>query len=235
MPYLPILARGDDWVVVGKPSGLVVHHSATHRHEAHAALQLVRDQLGARVHPVHRLDRGTSGCLLFALDPERVAPLAEALRAGRKRYVALVRGHVRTRDPVVVTHPMTDTRGYVQDARTRCVPIVGSADPRCSLVEAWPETGRFHQVRRHLRDLSHPVLGDSTHGDTRENRTWREKWGLGRLALHCLSLELDLADGPRRAVCPLPPDLGGVLKRLPWWDQAVAAVADLSLPWPEAE
>ena len=229
---MPILARGEHWIVVGKRSGLVVHHSDEHRHEAVAALQLLRDQLGCWVQPVHRLDRGTSGCLLFALRPEAVAPLSDALRLGQKRYVALVRGMVANDEPITVDKPMVSSKGHLQDARTRCVPIAGSPDPRCSLVVAYPETGRFHQVRRHLRDLSHPVLGDSTHGDTRENRTWRETWGLHRLALHCLSMDLALPDGPLAVTCPVPEDLRGILLRMPWWDRALERVPELEATWP---
>lgn len=228
-----MLARGEDWVVVGKPSGLVVHRSDM-GNERRAALQLVRNQIGQYVHPVHRIDRGTSGCLLFALRTEAIAPLVEVLRAGTKQYIALVRGNIQTRDPITLERPMTSSRGQLQDACTTMVPIAGSPDPRCSLVLATPETGRYHQVRRHVRDLSHPVLGDSTHGDTRENRVWRETWGLNRLALHCLSLELAVPEGKLRIVCPVPDDLRGILRQMPWWAEAVAQLPDLAQTWPGA-
>lgn len=215
-------------MIVGKPSGLVVHRSEM-GNERIAALQLVRDQLGRRVHPVHRLDRGTSGCLLFALRPELIGPLSEALRAGRKRYVALVRGHIASREPVTVDNPIKGSGGRLQEARTVLQAIASSREPRCSLVLAEPVTGRFHQIRRHIRDLSHPVLGDSTHGDTRENRRWREEYGLRRLALHCFSLEIEVPEGVARAVCPIPPDLGQVLERMPWWEEAQAALPELQV------
>lgn len=224
-----ILARSEDWVVVAKPSGVVVHRSEMGRERA-PLLQQVRDMVGQWVHPVHRLDRGTSGCLLFALRREALPGLVEALRAGEKRYLALVRGHVRSREPVLVDRPVKSSRGVLQEARTRLVPVAGSVEPRASLVLAQPETGRFHQIRRHLRDLSHPVLGDSTHGDTRVNRAWREGWGLHRLALHCSALDLPLSEGRIRVVCPLPDDLGAVLRRMPWWDEACEALPDLLRP-----
>jgi len=213
-------------VVVAKPSGVVVHRSEMGR-EAEPLLQRVRDALGCWVHPVHRLDRGTSGCLLFALRREALPGLVEALRAGEKRYLALVRGHVRSLEPVTVDRPMKSSRGILQDARTHLAPVAGSAEPRASLVLARPETGRFHQIRRHLRDLSHPVLGDTTHGDTRVNRAWREEFGLHRLALHCASLDLPLPEGPLRVVCPIPDDLGHVLRRMPWWEEARRALPEL--------
>lgn len=213
-------------MVVAKPSGVVVHRSEMGR-EAEPLLQQVRDVLGQWVHPVHRLDRGTSGCVLFALSREALPGLVEALRAGEKTYLALVRGHVRSAEPVTVDRPMKGTRGNLQEARTHLVPVAGGPEPRASLVLARPETGRFHQIRRHLRDLSHPILGDSTHGDTRVNRAWREEHGLHRLALHCAALDLPLPEGRARVVCPMPEDLLGVLRRMPWWGDAQGRLPDL--------
>jgi tRNA pseudouridine65 synthase len=95
-------------------------------------------------------------------------------------------------------------------------------------VLAEPETGRWHQVRRHLRDVSHPILGDSTHGDTRVNRWWRETYGLRRLGLHCFSLDLALDGETIAATCPAPADLVHIWERLPWWNQALAELPGLT-------
>ena len=116
---------------------------------------------------------------------------------------------------------MKDDTGVLREA-TSVVRCLGrSQDPRCSLLEVEPHTGRFHQVRRHVRDLHHPVLGDSEHGDNKENRAWKER-GLQRLGLHCMSLELDLPEGGRLNVqCPPFVDHARVWSALPYWDEVV--------------
>jgi tRNA pseudouridine65 synthase len=224
---IAILAESSDWVVVGKPTGLAVHRGEETNDPTYA-VQEVRDLVGRRVWPVHRLDRGTSGCLWMAFSPDRLAEYGTALSAGSKRYLAQVRGAIVGRESVRVERPMKDTRGVMREAATTARCVGSSADPRCSLVLAEPHTGRFHQVRRHLRDLSHPVLGDGIHGDSRINRWWREERGLGRLALHCLSLSIDLPGGPLRVSCPIPEDLRSVWSVLPWWGEAVATVPELA-------
>jgi tRNA pseudouridine65 synthase len=234
-PYqLPVLARGEDWIVVAKPPRLLVHRASRARNAEHFALQLVRDQVGRFVYPVHRLDRAASGCLLFALDPRAAAALQVALNAedAEKTYLAFVRGFWhREPDHVVVDNPMKDDNDLLKDAVTEITCVATCPEPRCSLLLARPRTGRFHQVRRHARDLSHPVLGDHAHGDTRVNRWWRETRGLHRLGLHCLSLDLPLADGTRlRATCPLYEDHERVLHGLPLWSPAAARLAALALP-----
>jgi len=228
---LPVLARAEHYVVVAKPAGLMVHRNQ-HTSDRVFALQVVRDQVGCYVHAVHRLDRATSGCLLFALNGEWARLLQEAITSpdAVKTYLAFVRGEFRHSGPVEVDNPMKDSRGHRRDARSVVSCLGTSAHPRCSLLQVRPATGRFHQVRRHVRDLSHPVLGDSQHGDTRVNRAWREEWGLNRLGLHCLSLDLPLPGGERlQASCPVPDDLARVLRRMPWWDQAVEACPQLAL------
>ncbi len=225
---LVVLAESERWRVVCKPSGLPVHRSAL-VDEKRTLVRLARRRWGHQVSPVHRLDRATSGCLLLSSDPEYTSVLQEALGQGEKRYVAMVRGQVRSMDPIRFSNPMRDLDGVEKDAETLLAPLATTDDPRSSLVLATPLTGRYHQVRRHLRDLSHPVLGDSSHGDSRVNRLWRETYGLRRLALHCLSLALDLPDGATiRATAPVPADLRRIWERLPWWPQAVAALPELA-------
>lgn len=224
---LPVIAAGPTWAVVAKPSGLAVHPSARVRDRI-TLIDLARRRFGAAVAAVHRLDRATSGCLLLSLAPTATPALQAALSAGTKRYVAFVRGNAL--QPVRCDAPLSDDDGGLQAASTTLTPIAGGDDPRCALVLAVPHTGRTHQIRRHLRDLSHPVLGDSSHGDTRVNRWWRERYGLDRLALHCLSLSLPA--GPDHtaidASCPLPDALGAVGRRLPWWPDAVRALPELA-------
>lgn len=222
---IDVLAQGPGWLVVHKPSGLAVHRSARVGDVEETVLDRLA-ALGVDADPVHRLDRPTSGCLLLSSDPAQTSALQAAQIAGRKRYVALVRGQMAVGAPIAVDQPLTDSKGVLRDARTTVIPLAACPEPRCSLVLAIPHTGRIHQIRRHLRDLSHPILGDSTRGDTRVNRVWREEHGLARLALHCLSLGF----GEVEVVCPLPPDLLGLLRGLPLWEAAVAALPELEAP-----
>ena len=215
---LPVLARGPTWAVVHKPSGLPVHRSALVR-SGPTLVGVAGRVLGTRVDPVHRLDQPTSGPVLFSLDRRVTPALQAALTAGTKRYLALVRGAIPTRDPYVESRPLA-VDGVDKEAETRLQPLASSKDPRCSLVLAEPHTGRFHQIRRHLRGLSHPVLGDSTHGDTRVNRTWREL-GLHRLALHCFQLTFAFDGETIDVEAPIPSDLA-VWTQLPLWPEAVA-------------
>lgn len=220
-----ILAATDDWVVVAKPSGLAVHRGDD-TCDTTFLVQQVRDQVGRKVWPVHRLDRGTSGAVWFAFDPAHLAAYQAGLAAGTKRYLALVRGAAMSRESVEITTPMKDTKGIVREAHTTARVLATCEAPRCSLVLATPHTGRFHQIRRHLRDRSHPVLGDGVHGDSRVNRTWREERGLGRLALHNLTLTV-----PSVGIdvhCAVPDDLGEILRALPLWDEAVVALPELA-------
>lgn len=230
---LEIVARGEGWVVVAKPPGMLVHRVEGFEDPPYA-LQVVRDQLQTHVHPIHRLDRPTSGCLLFGLDKESARTLQAGLtsEASEKTYLAHVRGRWgHGEESLRVDTPMTNTRGQPRDALSFVRCLGTSQEPRCSLLEVRPRTGRFHQVRRHVRDLGHPVLGDARHGDTKINRQWREEWDLPRLGLHCLSLDLPLPDGSRlQATCPPFEDLAALWRRMPWWDDAVARRPELALP-----
>jgi tRNA pseudouridine65 synthase len=203
---LPILYRDDAVVVVDKPSGLLVHRSPIDRHETRFAVQMLRDQLGRRVHPVHRLDKGTSGALAFALDRDAATHLAEqfADQRVRKTYLAIVRGWPAIEG--VIDHPLDAVRDdYAPTAGTGPKPCRTSyrtvatvelpvrvdryPTSRYALVELRPETGRRHQLRRHLAHVSHPIVGDSTYGKGRHNRLFEERFGVKRLLLACTGLE----------------------------------------------
>ena len=231
-----MLDESDDWIVVAKPPRLLVHRNMYHP-KAEACLQWVRDQTGQRVYPIHRLDYQTSGCLLFAKTRSWAGPLQTALRDGQKTYLAFVRGHFNREGPVTINTPMKDDKGILKDAESLVDCLGRSHDPRCSLLRVRPKTGRFHQVRRHVRDLHHPCIGDSEHGDTRVNRWWREHSRANRLGLHCFRMELTVENGQTISVeCPLFEDHHTVFQSLPWWDEAVQleqGIAAQPLPVPE--
>ncbi len=224
------LARGDGWVVVAKPPKVITHRNWAHRHER-AAVQRARDLVRGRVYPIHRLDRAASGCLLLATHRARAGELQAALVEGEKQYLAFVRGDLPIIGPTRVETPMKDSRGVLREAASVVEKLGGSADPRCSLLLVRPETGRFHQVRRHVRDLHHPIIGDTDHGDSRINRWWREERGFGRLGLHAHRLSLRLPGGEEiDATCPLFADHHAVFTTLPWWQAAVERLPALALP-----
>ncbi|MBI1947968.1 MAG: pseudouridylate synthase [Deltaproteobacteria bacterium] len=205
-----LLARHDDLCFVDKPSGLLVHNSAWAGPRERTLVDDVNEALGAGWHPLHRLDRQTSGVVAFART-EHAARLQAALAAACRRYWALVRGHLRA--AVEVDHPIVDEEAGVRvarEAKSVVTPLVLSTVERCSLVEVRLLTGRRHQARRHLKHLSHPVLGDATHGKGPLNREYRARYGLARLALHARSLVLD----GRAATSPLPAELRVVFQRL---------------------
>jgi tRNA pseudouridine65 synthase len=220
---LDILYRDDYLAAVAKPPGLLVHRTALDRGETRFALQMLRDQLGQPVWPVHRLDKGTSGVLLFALDASTASRLGQAFESGpgpRKTYVAMVRGWPA--DDGLIDHPlkrmpddMRSERMQVQEAQTRYrtltrgeLPLAQGqfANTRVAQIELQPLTGRRHQLRRHMKHIAHPIVGDATHGKGPLNRAVAELIGLQRLWLHAWQLELEHpASG--QALCitsPLP-------------------------------
>jgi tRNA pseudouridine65 synthase len=176
-----------------------------------------RDAIGAHVYPVHRLDRGTSGVLVFARTKEAAATLSEAFESRQvdKQYLALVRG--TPPESGTIDHPLPKSGdGLRVPAVTRFSLVARSRVDRCSLVLAIPETGRGHQIRRHLRHIGHPLVGDVNYGSGPINRHYRSTYGLRRLALHAYGIAFDHpVSGTRVAItAPMPDDLGLALERL---------------------
>ena len=203
---LGLIYRDAHLLAVHKPAGLLVHRSPIDRHETEFALQYARElNEGEHVYPVHRLDRPTSGLLLFARNPETASVLGQAFMAGavRKTYQAVVRGW--TPESGVIDLPLRDkamdkrdtSEQVMREACTRYqrlattelpVAIEGYASSRYSLVELYPETGRQHQLRRHLQHISHPIIGDTNYGRTRHNHFFAERFGAARLMLAATAL-----------------------------------------------
>ena len=195
-------------VAIDKPAGLLVHRSGLDAGETRFAVQLLREQIGRPVWPLHRLDKGTSGVLLFALDAGTASRLGPQFEAGgiHKQYLAMVRGWPP--DAGLIDHPLRrlpdDARATaraqeLQPARTRFrtlarhalpLPYGAFAQTRCALLELSPETGRRHQLRRHCKHIAHPIIGDTTHGKGPLNRTLAALLGVQRLWLHAQALQL---------------------------------------------
>jgi tRNA pseudouridine65 synthase len=201
---LEILYQDEYLIAINKPSGLLVHKSPIDKHETRFAVQELRDQIGQYVYPVHRLDKPTSGVLLFALDCEIAKSMSQYFRDNlvHKEYIAIVRGY--TESKAEIDHPlkqMLDTKaqkekGITKEAQkaktvyerlaTVELPYAVSRYPvaRYSLVRMFPRTGRKHQLRRHMKHIFHPIVGDTKHGRGEHNQLFREKFDCHRLLLH---------------------------------------------------
>ena len=204
---LELLYLDEHLAVVNKPAGWLVHRTPLDKGETRFVLQTLRDQIGQLVWPVHRLDKGTSGVLVFALSAEVARLLGQAFESGEglhKTYRAIVRGWPA--NELLIDHPlkrmpddMRSQREEIQDAQTRLrtlrrgeLPITQGDFPtlRWAEVELQPLTGRRHQLRRHMKHIAHPIIGDATHGKGPLNRAVAQHIGLQRLWLHALGLQL---------------------------------------------
>lgn len=228
---IPILYQDAHLVAVNKPSGLLVHKSWVAKDAKVFALQLVRDQIGEFVYPIHRLDRPTSGVLLFALNSDIAKKMAEQWQDAEKVYWAIVRGHLH--EPIRVDHGLKGMADYgqqvetVQEAQTRLKPM-GTAEIPVSIdkypqsrygwVEAIPEQGRTHQIRRHLKHLSHPIIGDARYGKGKHNRYFAEHMNAGRLLLHARTLRIlhPITQQPLEIEAPLDESMQQLFDQFGW-------------------
>lgn len=218
-PETPRILYVDDAIVlVDKASGLLVHRGWGD--DEHVAMTLVRDRLGGWVYPVHRLDRGTSGVLVFGRSSEVASQLSKAFEMGAvtKTYLALVRGEFPEAAHIDYAIPRGEGKLRLEriDAVTDARRIATSNVDRCSLVEATPRTGRLHQIRRHVRHLNHPIIGDVNYGNGAINRHYRSEYGLHRLALHACQLAFKHPVSGIDVVvrAQVPEDLRGALRQL---------------------
>ena len=211
---IDVLYRDDALVVVDKPSGLSVHRGDDQG--STFALNLTRNAIGQWVYPVHRLDRATSGVLVFALSSEHARTLQDSFstRTVHKTYLALVRG--TPPECGVIDSSMAKREGGPDVESVTEYETLFVSDVRLSLVEARPRTGRRHQIRRHLRRIDHPIAGDVKYGNGADNRRYRAELGLYRLALHAKRLSfVHPTSGARVSFeSAMPEDLAGPLRRI---------------------
>ena len=207
---LEILYKDDYLVAINKPSGLLVHKSMIDRHEIYFAMKMLRDQIGQWVYPIHRLDKPTSGVLVFALESESARIMSEQFKekTTKKTYLAVVRGYIPQSG--IINHALKEKLDKIsdKDARTdkaaqealtkykRLASVeldfaVGAYEKtRYSLVKLMPQTGRKHQLRRHMKHISHHILGDTKYGRGEHNKFVRQEYDMHRLLLHCSSLHI---------------------------------------------
>ena len=206
---LEILYQDEYYIAINKPSGLLVHRSPIDRHETRFAIQILRDQIGRYVYPLHRLDKPTSGVLFFALDKEsaNLASMQFKDHTIQKTYLAIVRGY--TDDEGIIDHPLKEKLDKIADkdarenkeaqeaithyrtlAKVELDHAVGRYDKvRYSMVELKPKTGRKHQIRRHMKHISHHLLGDTKYGRGEHNKLIRAEFDCHRMLLHAVELK----------------------------------------------
>ncbi|NOI76723.1 tRNA pseudouridine(65) synthase TruC [Vibrio coralliilyticus] len=206
---LDIVFQDEYFVAVNKPAGMLVHRSWLDKHETQFVMQTLRDQIGQHVFPLHRLDRPTSGVLIFALSSDvasQVMPMF-ANHEMAKTYHAIVRGWIEEAgrldyalkvelDKIADKHASQEKEAQeaITDYHTLAkaeIPYSTGKFPttRYCLMELKPLTGRKHQLRRHMAHLRHPIVGDTTHGDGKHNKLFREVYDSHRLLLHASRLE----------------------------------------------
>ena len=184
-------------MAINKPHGLLVHRSSIAADAEVFAVQMLRDQIGLKVNPAHRIDRKTGGVLLFALNKPVEIAMQQQFMENRvkKSYLAVVRGY--TDDAGTIDYPLRKENGTLQNAITNYktlnraeidVPLGQHATSRYSLVEVQPQTGRMHQIRKHLSHIFHPIIGDRTHGCNKQNKLFTQKWEMSTMLLHAASI-----------------------------------------------
>lgn len=194
---LEIIYQDEQLIAINKPHGLLVHQSRIARDATEFALQMLRNQVGKSVNPVHRLDRKTGGVLLFSFTKEAEIAMQQQFMCGKtdKKYLALLRGF--TPDEMDIDYPLAKENGTVQEAFTSfktlqrfeiAVPFGKHATSRYSLVEANPKTGRMHQLRKHFSHIFHPIIGDRTHGCNKQNKLFSTQWQMNTMLLHASQL-----------------------------------------------
>lgn len=221
---LRIIWQDSHLVAIDKPSGLLVHRSPIDRYETQFAVQQLRDQLGRRVFPIHRLDKPTSGLLLFAFESATVAAIAGQFDQHTvvKHYRAVVRGHAPM--SAIIDHPLREeidrygrrlAERTARPAETQLErlmvwtipePVDRYPEGRYSLVALTPRTGRYRQLRRHMKHISHPVIGDTRYGKGSHNRFFRERFGCYRLLLASVGLEFTHPVNGQRIALSCEPD-----------------------------
>ncbi|MDH5784086.1 MAG: pseudouridine synthase [Chromatiales bacterium] len=230
---LRILYRDERLIAVDKPAGMLVHRSWIASQEEVFLLQTLRDQIGQRVYPIHRLDRPTSGVILFALSSEAAREMCGVFEARKvtKEYLAIVRGFTDERghiDYALQEEPDKPAQQAVTDYERLAtvelpIPIGRYQSARYSLVRVIPLTGRMRQIRKHFHHIFHPLIGDTSHGEGRHNRLFRDRFDCHRLLLHAHRLTLQLPEQslPLTIEAPLPDEFERLFEQFNWQHCAV--------------
>lgn len=249
---LPILYQDKHIAVINKPSGLLVHKSMVDRHETRFAMKILRDQLQQYVYPVHRLDKPTSGALLFALSSDTARKISEQFadhaRKPLKKYLAVVRGYAP--ESIAVDHALKEQHDKMTDRKARPdkaaqsalsqftklaqieidAEIEGYQQSRYSLLDCQAITGRKHQLRRHCKHISHPIIGDAKHGRGRHNRYFKQHLASDRLLLHAYQLSFSHPETNEviTVTAPLDESYNQLIDRFNWRKRLPSSLRDLN-------
>lgn len=197
---LTICFEDNYYIAINKPHGLLVHRSPIVADAEEFALQKLRDQIGHEVHPCHRIDRKTSGVLLFAKSRDALKDIRARFEAHeiKKEYLAILRGFADSQG--TINYPLKNEKGKSQEAVTNYkliekseidLPFGKHQTSRYSLVSAQPITGRMHQLRKHFAHILHPIIGDRPYGCNKQNKLFKEKWNISTMMLHSSGLEFE--------------------------------------------
>ena len=222
---LEIIYQDEHYIAINKPAGLLVHRTSLATESKEFALQILRNQINRHVYPCHRLDRKTSGALLFAKSTEANRKMQKCFAENEvaKTYLAIVRGF--TEDTGIIDYPLKTDNGKFQEAITHYktlaktevnLPFGKHSTSRYSLVEVKPQTGRMHQIRKHFAHILHPIIGDRPHGCNKQNKLFKERWNMSTMLLHSSSLEFThpFSGESINIQAPLSPEFTRMLKEL---------------------
>lgn len=239
---LDILYQDEYLCAINKPHGLLVHRSRIAADASEFAIQLLRNQLGVKVYPGHRIDRKTGGVLVFGLIKEMDAALQKMFMDQQvsKTYLALVRGY--TDEAGTINYPLRKENGTLQEAVTHyktlsrtevAIPTEQHPTSRYSLVQVSPETGRMHQIRKHFKHIFHPIIGDRPHGCNKQNRLFAEKFDMHTMLLHAQKLAFShpVNNEPVVIEAPLQPEFVRMIDTL---ELGGTSQAGRSSAWSEA-
>lgn len=206
-----ILFESSTILAISKPEGLAIHRSKLVRNTSEFLVDILAREFGRKIYPIHRLDRKTSGVMLLAFDKETLIAYNKifAERKVAKTYLAVVRGHLP--EDTVIDYDLPNNSGKLSKSITRVnvlahseIPLADSRFPtsRYTLIEAIPQTGRMHQIRKHLAHIYHPIIGDRPHGCNKQNKLVLENFALQRMLLHACRLEIPCRQLDFRAMPP---------------------------------
>lgn len=227
---LSILFEDEYLVAINKPAGILVHRTSIASEVLTSCLQILRNQIGQKVFPAHRLDRPTSGILLFAKQEKILPQLNNQFmdRSIQKHYWAVVRG-IPEEKKALINHDLPNIKsGKLQEAKSFYQVIGQSEIPlnstgryptsRYSLVLVKPETGRTHQIRRHLAHIRHYIIGDKKHGDNKQNIFFKKEFGLENLLLHAIDLKFihPITQKEIHLIAPIPSHFELIFEKLNW-------------------
>ncbi len=228
---IEVLFEDEALIVVSKPNRMLVHRSAMDYYEDRNLLRELSSTRSERLHPAHRLDKATSGAILFAKSNEVLSYLREEFNARRveKHYLAVVRGFTPSEGaidaPLLAEGDTKEREALTRFETLKHTEINMSVSrypsSRYSLVRAFPETGRYHQIRMHFDKIRHPIIGDSRHGDKKHNAVFRDQLHLEPLFLHAESLSFKHPNGTQLTVsAPVPAHFNTLLSLWDWMDGA---------------